>query len=248
MSVENSQNYSPQTDIPGTMEVVEATSPEDIREFYRLYNLNDNYEGVTDQKILEHADRETTAFNPEKEKIFVIKQGDSIIAGANVTIRELDGKKLPWFGGKFVVNAFRGHALAAKLVQARIDAVREMGYKIAYTAVRKQNVPALRTIFKDGFEIHDLPEFLKKVAGEQNIYYYLEKDLEKEAQVTANILSEFKEAVSPRDFQSKTIFIPLRNENLIQQALELGFVGKQIFLEKDLPEKIKEPIIYLEKE
>ncbi len=233
--------------------VVEATSDEDRKKFFVLFN---NVHGFG-ERASQHADfslkyfdqMPKNIFGNGERRVFIIRnENDEVIAGAEMIIGEPEpGRKEAYFGGKVVDEANRGRHLGNVLVRERIKLATESGCQEAWSLIQPNNLAAMRSIHRDGFVLKGNGPKRGNRERIKNVYYY-SRDLTKEpsAQLAIEDVERLPRANSSDQLTENRMLIPMNNADLMNHALEAGYTGAQIALPKD-SKNITEPLMVMER-
>ena len=223
--------------------IEQAKSEEEITRFYILRELAN---GNTDNEDIQRRVWKNMKYlDRDNSQIFLMKDKGEIIAGAQIDIEEEGGERKAYLGNKFVNADHRGKNLASALVRKRVDVARERGCKEVYSLVSNTNFEGLRSIMKDGFSIKST----KGVPQMENVkaMYYVYKNLEKNEPVKPENFDKLQVAENTEDLgKNNQVLIRINNPQLIEHALQNGYVGRQLVTNKEA-KGINEPMLYLEK-
>ena len=222
----------------------EAVTDEAKEEFFKLYGkINSMPEDMLQRKI--------QSFNRpvEARHLFIVRdENGQIIAGAAV---EVERGKEAYFRMKVVEDSYRGKGLAAQLTQKRVESATEAGCREAYAVVGGADGSALRAIFKDGFAIRAKNNQEQNSQSPDEFSYRVTRDLTvpRPGNISVAEVKDVKTVESEGDISGDKLLVPWYNQELIDNALSRGYVGKQLFRSKDLTELqgLEDNVLYFER-
>ena len=235
--------------------VEEALGDEDRRKFFELfYKVYQSEIGEDEAPIkrrvelsLKYFDRPASPLGAGAERhVYVIRDKEDIVTGGELFIGQKEGRKEAYFGHKIVDEKYRGQELARLLVEKRLEVARAAGCKEAWSIIEGDNVPALRSIIKDGFVIkgNGMTKTGDEIVRDK---YYVSLDLvtptESHPMPQLDTISHVRAA---DQLQGDDVLIALEDRALIEQAFDAGYLGIQIALPKD-SKQIDKAMMLLEK-
>lgn len=226
----------------------EAMTDKDREDFFRFYAGINQMSPTFVNGVIK---AQVEAWRSPDEHLVIIKDRNSkIIAGAELEIQGHGKRKEAYLSKKVVDANYRGQGLAAKLVHKRLEIAKQVGCVEAWSLVNNENESALRTIFKDGFSIKGrAKEKMTSISDSETYYVNIDLQSETPKRVSIGEIKDMKVAQTLNDAENGKILIPWQNNELINEVLAEGYLGRQILMPTDFPEgqRPTENLLYFEK-